>query len=309
MRALRKLSALALALTTLAFARAAAADDGKSATATATAAAARPWVDRPLTLPPLHFSADVGVGFGLFEESQPDPNNPAQTIDLGTKTGWGSSLEAAVGLPFVGELGLRLGYRFGPQVSTGGTETVPAGVAAGAYGADHFGRLFDPVASDSGSADFTNPEIRARNTLLNAQVFELGLEARAILPTAANSNFGLTPAAPMRVHLPGLLRIDTGIYLPITFNGATSFTLDVPVQAYLQFHDAFVGPATGIRYNQPGGGDASTAEIPLGLAGGYTLGGSFGAVDLKVQVRTERINDANSWQYFGAGLGVGLRVP
>jgi hypothetical protein len=298
MRARRKHLALAAAVAAVAVA--AARDAG----------AEQPFVDRPLTLPPLHFSADLGVGFGLFEEYQPDQNAlGAGTAAVGTRAGWGSSLEAAVGLPYVGQLGLRLGYRFGPDVATGGDEALPAGVVAGAYGADHFARLFDPIVSDPGTAAFTNPEVRLQNTLLSAQVFELGLEARAILPTATGSDFGLTPGLPMRVHVPGLLRVDTGLYLPISFNAETSFTLDVPAQAYLQIRDAFFGPATGIRFNQPGGGDPSTTEVPLGVAGGYTFSGRFGSVDLKVQVRTERINDPAWWQYFGAGVGLGLRVP
>jgi hypothetical protein len=51
----------------------------------------------------------------------------------------------------------------------------------------------------------------------------------------------------------------------------------------------------------------STVDVPVGIAGGYTVGG---ILDIKAQLRTERINDAN-WasQYLGGGVGVGLRMP
>jgi hypothetical protein len=142
----------------------------------------------------------------------------------------------------------------------------------------------------------------------------MALETRLIIPTDSTqidgqnvSNFAITPGVPFRIHIPGFLRVDTGLYLPISFNTSTSFSLDIPAQAFFALGDAFVGPVTGIRFNAPGGGVDSSVDIPLGIAGGYTLGGR---VDLKVQLRTERINDAN-WasQYLGGGFGVGLRLP
>jgi len=121
------------------------------------------------------------------------------------------------------------------------------------------------------------------------------------------SYFAITPGVPFRIHIPGFLRVDTGLYLPLSFDASTSFSLDIPAQAFFALGDAFVGPVTGIRFNAPGGGIDSSVDIPLGIAGGYTLGGR---VDLKVQLRTERINDAN-WasQFLGGGFGVGLRLP
>ena len=64
---------------------------------------------------------------------------------------------------------------------------------------------------------------------------------------------------------------------------------------------------TGVRFNHPGADfGPSTTDVPAGIAGGYTLGG---VIDLKVQVRTERINDVSWTKYIGGGLGVGLRLP
>ena len=270
--------------------------------ATRGAAAAGPFVDAPLTLPPLKFSAEAGLGFGTFQPLSIDANgNPVQG---GTQVGWGTSLEAAVGLPFVGELGVRIGYRFGDS-----------GVAAGSgAGADHFGRLFDPIISEPGASNFANPEVRLRGSLFDLQTVQMGLETRLIIPTDSTqidgqnvSTFAITPGVPFRIHVPGFLRIDTGLFLPLAFHSTASYSLDIPAQAFFQFGDAFAGPVTGIRWNVPGGGVDSSVDIPLGIAGGYTLGGR---VDLKVQLRTERINDPN-WasQYFGGGFGVGLRLP
>ena len=47
--------------------------------------------------------------------------------------------------------------------------------------------------------------------------------------------------------------------------------------------------------------------MPIGVGGGYTF---LGFLDVKAQLRTERIN-SGTWasQAFGGGLGVGVRLP
>jgi hypothetical protein len=264
------------------------------------ARAAGPFVDAPLTLPPLKFSADAGIGFGTFQPYTSDPNNPsAAPVAEGSRVGWGTSLEAAVGLPFVGELGLRVGARFGSD-----------GVAAGTgLGADHFARLFDPIVTEPGGDSFANPEAHLRGTLFDLKVLELGLETRFVLPTANGAVFAMTPGIPLRVHVPGFLRVDTGIWVPIAFASSVGYTVEVPAQAFFQVGDAFFGPVTGVRYNVPNQpGADNTVDVPVGLAAGYSFFG--GRLDLKAQLRTERINDA-AWasQYLGGGLGAGLRLP
>jgi len=77
--------------------------------------------------------------------------------------------------------------------------------------------------------------------------------------------------------------------------------LDLPAQAYFQIGDAFVGPQTGVRLTNPGGGGGSYTEIPLGVGGGYTFGG---ILDVKAQLRTEHVNSSPSPWGFGGGLGV-----
>jgi hypothetical protein len=286
MRAMRRtpwLAALALGSLGTTLARRARADE--------------PFVDRVLTLPPLHLALDAGIGFGQgFSQTIVTGGQPT-TGDTGMTLGWGSNLEAAVGLPFLGEVGVRVGVRFGD-----------AGINAGwGLGADHFARLFDPVVDEPGTSTVTNPEIRLRGTLVNLKVFELGLETRAVIPTADGSDFELVPGVPVRIHIPGFARIDTGVWLPVIINNDPSFTIDIPAQLFFQVNQAFFGPMTGVRFNHPAGSNGdSTTDIPAGIAGGYTLGG---VLDLKVQVRTERINDVSWTKYIGGGLGVGLRLP
>ncbi len=253
------------------------------------------FVDRPLTLAPFHLSADAGIGFGQGPQAAAF-DAEGNLLATGVKLGWGASFEAALGLPFLGELGFRIGYRFGDD-----------GIAAGWHlGADHFARLFDPLTEEAGNSPFTNPEIRLRGTLLELQIVELGLETRAIIPTDGASSFELSPGVPVRVHIPGFARIDAGIWLPIEFNDDTSYSVDMPAQLFFQAGEAFFGPMTGIRFNHPGGTSPSTTDVPAGIGGGYTV---LRAIDLKVQVRTERINDVNWSRYIGGGLGVGLRLP
>src|SRR5277367_4883236 len=79
------------------------------------ARADEPFVDRALTLAPLHFSADAALGFGQGPGTIPsDVTGGTATLpETGVKLGWGANLEAAVGLPFLGEVGVRVGVRFG----------------------------------------------------------------------------------------------------------------------------------------------------------------------------------------------------
>jgi hypothetical protein len=108
--------------------------------------AKNPWVERPLTLKEFHAEFNAGIGVG----SGPSANNGPQQL------GAGSSFEGAVGLPFLGEIGVRSGYRFNN-----------AGIAAGqGIGADYYGRLFDHETSNVGGDPFANPEIRLRGNLI-----------------------------------------------------------------------------------------------------------------------------------------------
>jgi hypothetical protein len=263
--------------------------------------------DVPLTLKPLHFSGDAALGFGTYTNASGS-----------SQVGWGSSFSAAVGLPFLGELGATIAERFGNDGILVGTN-LQNGNSVPPTGADHFARLFDPIVGEPGLAQnsgFANPEFHLRGTMVPLDVFELGLETRVIVPTSDGSYWAFTPGVPIRIHLPGILRIDTGLWLPIYFVPSqqqqqlglpsTEYILDIPVQAYVQIGDAFVGPQTGIRFVNIGSSPSST-DIPLGVGGGYTFGGML---DVKAQLRTERINSSGwSSNSFGGGIGVGIRLP
>src|SRR5579883_1485549 len=282
---MRRRTLLAAILAAASAPRLAAADDDKA------------YVDQPLTLRPLHFSAGAGIGFGQYESYTTDAmGNPVST---GNRAGVGSNLEVAAGLPFLGEVGVRTGLRFDDAARLGQ--------------ADHFARLFDPIQSDPGTDTVANPEIRLRSTVLPLSVVEVGLETRFVIPTASGTSFGLTPGVPARIHLPHLLRVDTGVFVPMTFDAPFNYSIDVPAQAFFQVGSAFFGPFTGLRYNHRSFVDSSgnvqtddTTEIPVGVGGGYTLAGM---VDLVAQVRTESINSARWAKGIGGGFGVGLRFP
>jgi hypothetical protein len=248
-----------------------------------------PFVDRPLTLPVLHVSADAGVSFGQYPLVTFDMNgNPTVT---GHGVGAGASLEGAIGLPFVGELGARLGYRFDAN--------------AAAAQVDSYARLFDPIINEPGEDAWTDPEIYLRGTLVDVQVVQIGLETRVSIPTAQGSNLAVTPGIPFRFHVPGFARIDTGIYFPVApFDQDPGFVIQIPAQLFFQVGDAFFGPLTGFRY--AGNSDGPNPAITAGVGGGYTLAGFL---DLKAQIYTDLVNDPGWANHIGGGLGVGLRVP
>jgi hypothetical protein len=279
---LRHLLPLPLVAAVIALAPGARADDDSSSKGKFT--------DAPLTLKPLHFAADAGIAFGTYQDGAGNGH-----------VGWGSNFEAAIGLPFLGEFGARLAQRFGNDGILVGSNAI------GPSGADHFARLFDPVVSEPGTADFANPEFHLRGSMVDEDVFQLGLETRLTVPTSNNSYWAFTPGLPMRIHMPGFMRIDVGLWLPVVFTPNNYvYILDIPAQAFFQIGDAFVGPESGVRINNIGS-SPTTVDVPVGVGGGYTFGGIF---DVKAQLRTERIN-SSGWatQAFGGGIGVGLRVP
>jgi hypothetical protein len=254
----------------------------------------KPFVDVPLTLPPLHFGGEAGIGFGTYQTTNVTVGTTgASTSSTSTHVGWGSNFDAAIGLPFLGEIGARVGYRFGAD-----------GVAA--Y-ANHYARLFDPIMNEPGQNNFDNVEMHLRGSIVSVEVFELGLETRIVIPTDSKSVVAFTPGVPIRIHIPDFMRIDTGLWLSIPSESNNFYyILDIPAQAYFQLGDAFVGPQTGIRFTNPAGGAGGYAEVPLGVGGGYTFGG---VLDIMAQLRTEHINSSPSQLGFGGGLGLGIRVP
>jgi hypothetical protein len=248
--------------------------------AASSAEAAPVWVDRPLTLPPLKFAADAGLGVARYA-------NPLLLTE--NKVGAGSNLEAAVGLPFLGEIGVRIGPRFGDD---------------GRFAlADRFGRLFDTETYNSGLGTIGHPEIRMKGTLLPLKVFELGTELRVTIPTSDGSRLGTMFGVPMRIHIPGAMRIDTGVHVPVIYSDPAAWAVTIPAQLWIQVGDAFFGPISGVRFfREPD----ERFDILGGIGGGYTVAG---LLDLKAQILMTRINDASPFDTFGFGIGAGIYVP
>jgi hypothetical protein len=271
------------------------------ATLTAGGAAAaedRSWVDRPLALDPLHASFGVGLGVGQYQTVAFDPVTlaPAPT---GQKFGTGALFDAAVGLPFFGELGVRIGYRFGAPLAQG----------------DSFARLYDHEAPYGGNtagnafggSSWSNPEFRLRGTLFDAHVVQMTLETRVIAPIVDSApDVSISPGAGVRIHVPNFMRIDTGVFAIYAPDAITNVALSLPVQVWFQVDDAFFGPMTGFRHDFGANGAPDRNEIPGGLGGGYTFGKML---DVMGQVYAYNL-DSTTWsQSLGAGIAVQVLVP
>jgi hypothetical protein len=268
-------------------------------TVSGTAAAEdRSWVDRPLTLDPFHASFGLGQGVGQYQNVAVDPTTMVPS-NTGQKFGTGTLFDAAVGLPFLGELGARIGYRFGAPLAQG----------------DSFARLYDheaPYGGNTagnafGASAWSNPEFRLRGTLFDAKVVQMSLETRLIAPIVdTNPDLSISPGAGIRIHIPHFMRIDTGIFGIYAPDQNTNVVLSIPVQVWFQVEDAFFGPMSGFRYDFSANGAPNRTEIPGGLGGGYTFGKML---DVMGQVYAYNL-DSTTWsQTVGAGLAVQLLVP
>lgn len=247
-------------------------------------ASADKWVDRPVTLKMLNVSADAG--FGIAQ----------QTTLTGQKFGYGANLEAAVGLPLGLEVGVRTGFRFNDEGK--------------ASRADFAGRLFDPEgAYNLGTQMMANPELRVRKDFfLDMKVLQLATELRVFLPIDGATALGGQIGVPARLHIPAIMRVDTGVFVPYVINrGAVPdyWAISVPVQVFFQVADFFFGPMTGFRFNHQGDvlPDDRKLDISAGLGAGYTVG----PMDIKAQVYTSRVNDSNWSKFIAGGVGVGLK--
>ena len=182
--------------------------------ASARASAAAPWVDRPLTLPRLVFAGDVGLGVAHRDVGDAlvciggSPCVFGRGAGRNGITGIGANLEAAVGITDSVEIGLRTGVRFGTD-----GELVPA---------DAFGRTLWTETYGTNADRVANPELRLRWAIHAGRVAEIGLDGRVYLPTEQGSSFGMMVGLPLAFHIADLVRIDTGVYVPVVFNADRS---------------------------------------------------------------------------------------
>lgn len=199
-------------------------------------------------------NGEVAIDFGLGMGRVPSPT--------GRVTGFGLNLEIAGGLGRHMELGLRTGVRMG---------------ADGRYTqADRYGRTFDTETYGTAGETFANPELRLRGALISGGAAELALEGRAYLPIENNSRFGFMLALPILLRV-GIVRIDTGIYVPIWLEGPDTMIVSIPAAVWFQVSSTFwLGPLFGLRVTKVG--NASYEEYPFGFGLGTAL--SY-AVDLR----------------------------
>jgi hypothetical protein len=245
------------------------------------AAAAPRYVDRAITLPRLVFAGDAGLGVAHLRFARRDFTGP------------GVNLEAAIGITDSVELGLRTGLRLGDD--------------ARVLGSDAFARTLFTETYGTATDTVANPEFRVRWAVYSGRVAEVALDGRVYLPIEQGSKAGIMFGVPLAFHIGDILRIDTGVYVPVVFNGPTSTVLSVPGYFWFQVSNSvWLGPMVGLRHVDPGGPAFSRDDFLLGFGLGYQVAS---AVDLKWMAFMPRVNaDRDEPRVFGAGMGIQFRI-
>jgi hypothetical protein len=254
------------------------------------AAAADEYVARPITLPRHNWAFDFGLGVGHYETRGPDPVS---------FTGPGLNFDLGVGVTSRLELGFRGGVRL----------TDDARVTQ----ADRYGRLFDTVTFGTGGDTFSNPEFRITGAILNAEIVEIALEGRVVLPFEHGTRFGGLFGVPFLFHIPRIIRLDTGVYIAEFFyehnpNNPNAFYdqnhpfLVAPGRLWFQVSDrVWLGPMAQVVHNP------FTGNVALLL--GFGLGVQLHRiVDFKTQFYFPNVNRDAGAREFGVGAGVEIRI-
>jgi hypothetical protein len=234
-----------------------------------------PWLYRGVVLPRGEVAVDLGLGIG----HQPDPNDDGIT-------GLGMNLALAAGIAPGLELGVRTGFRFDN--------------AGQATQADGYGRPFDTETYGTGFDTVANPEVHLTWSVARGRAGELGLEIAAYLPIESGTSFGMMFGLPIILRA-GVLRIDTGVYVPVIFSNPTQTVFSVPLHFWIQAtRTLWFGPLVGLRVVNNNGGE----QIPLGFGVGSALN-PF--ADLRVWFLFPDINQNEGARSFGAGVGLEFR--
>jgi len=242
------------------------------------AAAAPRWIDRAMTQPRLVFAGNVGLGVAHVSP-------PGNSV-----TGAGLNFEGALGITDSVELGLRTGARFGADGKV--------------LSADVYGRTLWTETYGGGGDTFANPEFRVRWAFYSGRVVEVGLDGRVYMPFETNTRFGTMIGLPLAFHLGDILRIDTGVYVPIIATPQVSTAVTIPGYFWFQpSRSFFLGPMVAFRHFDPGSAPARTDAL-VGFGMGYQV---HSAVDLKWMFFFPRVND-DDFRVFGAGFGVEFRI-
>lgn len=242
--------------------------------------AAPPFVTRPMTLPRHDFAGDVGLGVGVVRLDAPNNNI----------TGAGANLEGAFGITENVELGLRAGVRFGDDGRFSRSDYYARTLWTETYGSNYR----DQVG---------NPEVRVRWNFFSGSVLDIGLDWRLYLPTEmpVGGMFGV----PLHFRIGGLMKIETGPYLPVLFTNRTNVALTVPGYFWFQVTEAvWLGPMVSARFRlAPDGGDRTSFLAGFGL--GVQV---HRAVDLKTMLLFPTLGDDPGTRFWGAGFGVQFRI-
>jgi hypothetical protein len=239
---------------------------------TSSASAAAPWIYRGLTLPRHDIALDFGLGYGHDPSPGPD--------------GFGLNLELRAGVAHNFELGFRMGFR----LDDGGQDTQ----------ADRYARPFDTETYGTRFDRASNPELKFRWSVARSTAAELGLELRAYLPIEAGSRFGIMFGLPIALRA-GIVRFDTGIYVPIIFYPTTQTFVSVPLHIWIQAApNLWLGPLLGLRVENPGGHTAYPLGFGLGLQ-------TSRAIDLRTWFLFPDMNQDAGARTWGLGGAIEVR--
>src|SRR5262249_43003714 len=132
------------------------------------------------------------------------------------------------------------------------------------------------------------------------------LEGRVILPFETGTRFGTVFGVPMSIHIGPVVRLDTGIFIPLLFYDSTIIAFDVPFDAWFQVGPKlWLGPMVGFRHWEFGRLGPSRDDLRFGFGLGYQVAR---IVDLKTQLFFPQVNHDHGAETFGAGFGVQIRI-
>jgi hypothetical protein len=241
------------------------------------ARAAAPFVYRDQVLPSGDVALDLGLGIG----HAPAPPGPDQN-------GLGMNLEISAGVSREAEIGFRTGLRLD---------------RAGQYTqADGYGRPFDTETYGTAGDRVANPELYGRWRLARGPNAQLAAELRAYLPIETGSRFGMMVALPIALQ-GGVVRLDTGVYIPVLFYDPTLTVISIPAHLWFQVSPTlWLGPLFGIRVFRRG--SASATEYPFGFGIGSML---THALDLRAWLLFPDINQDQPSRSYGGGFAFQIR--
>ena len=252
------------------------------------ASAAPPWVDRRLTLPKLNVAIDGALAVGHFDFG-PTPR--------GENSGTGPALDLEAYVSVIRHL--QLGFRQGIRL------TDEAKIAR----ADDYGRMYDLQGFGNGGDTFANPEANVRYQFIDTEIFELGVDGRLVLPFAQGSRFAFLAGAPIAIHVPEILRIDTGGYIGFGFYDPTLVYFHIPADLWVQLSEHFwLGPVTGLTVYNVRNNNVTNEQtnLSLGFGLGYQVTSWF---DLRfLPIDWPAINQDRGVSNFGFSAGVEFRI-